>query len=110
MESERYLDNLTNGDCPAITANSLLASSLFELPWCAFFRLSALTVGPYCLVIIAIDTERYATQLITFYATCLHDAVGPTFVGPSLAELAIHWVDCSSACAPLLGSDPVLNN
>lgn len=41
------------------------------------------------------DTERYASQIIVFYASMLADAVGPSFVSPSLDLLADFWLDKS---------------
>jgi len=43
------------------------------------------------------ETERYASQVIVFYASFLQDTVGESFAFPSLDVLADYWLDKSSA-------------
>lgn len=42
-----------------------------------------------------IDTERYATEAIAFYASSLATNVGLSFALPSLAYFASYWLDTS---------------
>ncbi|ORY76900.1 hypothetical protein BCR35DRAFT_280286 [Leucosporidium creatinivorum] len=42
------------------------------------------------------ETERYASQIIVFYASFLQDAVGESFAFPSLDVLADYWLDKSN--------------
>ncbi|KAI5481365.1 WD repeat protein [Pseudohyphozyma bogoriensis] len=42
------------------------------------------------------DTERYASQVIVFYASFLNEAVGPAFAPPALDVLADYWLDSSN--------------
>lgn len=55
-----------------------------------------------------IDTERYASQAIVFYASFLADAVGCAFAFPALEVLADYWLDGSGAsifCLSLIYRD-----
>jgi hypothetical protein len=41
------------------------------------------------------DTERAASELITFYASLLHEAVGDALCRPRLSQAAEFWFDNS---------------
>ena len=49
-----------------------------------------------------VETERYASQAIVFFASFLQEAVGESFAFPSLDVLADYWLDKSSELLHIL--------
>lgn len=89
------MEYLAPCDSAKASANRLPPAGLSQLSWfvpCFSARCGciALNCSP------TTETERYASQVIVFYASFLQDAVGESFAFPSLDVLADYWLDKSS--------------
>ncbi|GAA6002852.1 hypothetical protein JCM10207_001867 [Rhodosporidiobolus poonsookiae] len=79
------------------TAISLPANKARIAPWTIFPEATAQRLlRLICLLRLFLnypDTERTASELIVYYASCLADSVGPSFASPSLDVFARFWLD-----------------